>query len=210
MKEAWPVIKLAGPELVALARRYRRLAVIVLLTVALVEAGILVVRFIKTHQPPPGVAPVAQAGHAQPSAATGTESKQLIDQANAVLNAETQVLSDFKASCEATLNQDSTKSDDFGKQMEFARLQAELEKVFDSQSTFLKKLQNQLRLAGATTTKGTVQATFDRLEKTASTRSEQQGNIYDQVKKFDEDLKQAAANARPRPSGNSAMDMFGN
>ena len=69
LKEAWPVIKLAGPELVALARRYRRLAVIVLLTVALVEAGILVVRFIKTHQPPPGVAPVAQAGHAQPPTA---------------------------------------------------------------------------------------------------------------------------------------------
>jgi hypothetical protein len=143
------------------------------------------------------------------SATISKESKQLIDQASSVLDAETQVLLDFKASCEATLNQDSTKSDSFSKQMEFAHLQAELKKVFDGQSDFLKGLQNRLRLAGVTATKVTAQDILDRLEKTSATRSEQRGDIYEQVWKFDGDLKKMAENARPQSSGNSAMDLFG-
>ena len=60
------------------------------------------------------------------SAPISTESKQLIDQANSALNAEIEVLLNFKTSCEATLNQDSTKAYGFGNQMQFAYLQAEL------------------------------------------------------------------------------------
>ena len=80
----------------------------------------------------------------------------------------------------------------------------------DGQVSFLRRLHNKMVLAGTTITKDAAQSISDELHKTSAMRAQQRQGIADQIQKFDENLKQAAANARPRPSGNSSMDLFGN
>jgi hypothetical protein len=156
--------------------------------------------------------PLAVSASVKPaaSAPTGTGSKQLIDQANSVLINEAQILIDFKARCQGTLNEDSMKSEDFGRQFDFSYIQTELGKVYDGQVSFLRRLHNQLKLAGTATAKDTAQSIFDELQKTSALRAQQRQDIDDRLRKFDGDLKKMAANARPQSSGNSVMDMFGN